>query len=163
MCWGYWKSHSTTSSEQHVELVSSRIKRDNSDLKRLIEWFNVHEPFDPRQPLLQSIALEITALDEDSVNCDEAEKVGFLIQEELNSICIENASIKWKDHAKTLERRCPGIKIDNNTVHIDPLILYSLLTSLLQREDKFLYELAPEPTSLFKDGMIRKPTESTLY
>ena len=44
------------SSEQHVELGSSRIKRDNSDLKRLIDWFDAHEPFDPRQPLLQSIS-----------------------------------------------------------------------------------------------------------
>ena len=57
----------------------SRIKRDNSDLKGLIEWFDAHEPFDPRQPLLQSIASGITVLDEDDVNCDEAEKVGFLI------------------------------------------------------------------------------------
>ena len=68
------------SSEQHVELGSSRIKRDNSDLKRLIDWFDAHEPFDPRLPLLQSISSGITALDEDGVNCDEAEKVGFLFQ-----------------------------------------------------------------------------------
>ena len=67
------------SSEQHVELGSSRIKRDNSDLKRLIDWFDAHESFDPKQPLLQSPSSGITALDEDGVNCDEAEKVGFLI------------------------------------------------------------------------------------
>ena len=154
------------SSEQDVELGSSRIKRDNSDLKRLIDWFDAHEPFDPRQPLLQSISSGITALDEDGVNCDEAAKVGFLIQEKLNGMCIENASIKRKDHVKTLESRFPGIKIDNNTVHIDPLILFSRLTAVLQREDdvitKFSYELAPEPPSLFKDGMTRKPTKSTL-
>ena len=60
-----------------------------------------------------------------------------------------NASIKRKDHVKTLESRFPGIKIDNNTVHIDPLILFSRLIAVLQREDdvitKFSYELAPEP------------------
>ena len=72
------------SSEQH-ELGSSRIKRDNSDLKRLFKWFDAHEPSDPIQLLLQSIASGITAVDEDGVNCDEAEKV--------NGICIENASI----------------------------------------------------------------------
>ena len=37
---------------------------------------------------------------------------------------------------------------------------------MLQREEEiitnFLYELAPEPASLFKDGMMRKPTKSTL-
>ena len=90
------------SSEQHVELGSSSIKRDTSDLKRLIEWFDAHEPFDPQHPLLQSIASEITALDEGGVNCDEAETVGFLIQEKLNGTCIENASIKRKDHVETL-------------------------------------------------------------
>ena len=132
----------------------------------MIDWFDAHEPFDPRHPLLQSISSAITVLDEDGVNCDEAEKVGFLIQEKLNGMCIENASIKRKDHVKTLESRFPGIKIDNNSVHIDPLILFSRLTAILQREDdvitKFSYELAPEPPSLFKDSMTSKPTKSTL-
>ena len=53
------------SSEQHVELASSRINHDNSDLQKLIEWFDAHEPFDPRQSLLQSIASGITNLDGD--------------------------------------------------------------------------------------------------
>ena len=29
-------------------------------------------------------------------------------------------------------------------------------------EEVFRYDLTPEPTSLFKDGMMRKPTKSTL-
>ena len=51
-------------------------------------------------------------------------------------------------------------------MNIDPLILFARLTALLQRDDeitdKFRYELIPEPTSLFKDCMMRKANKSVL-
>ena len=34
------------SSEQHIDLSTSRCNRDFSDLGKIREWFNVHEPFD---------------------------------------------------------------------------------------------------------------------
>ena len=139
-------------SEQHIDLGTSRIKRDNSDLKKLIEWFDTREPFDPSQPLLRSLASGVTATDGDGINCDGSENAGFLIQEKLNSVCIEDASIKRKDQVKSLDSLRPGITIDDDTVHIDPQVLFTRLTALLQREDdiieKFSYELAQEPASL---------------
>ena len=153
-------------SEQHIDLGASRIKRDNSDLKKLIAWFDTHEPFDPSQPLLRSLASGVTATDGDGINCDDAENAGFLIQEKLNNVCIEVASIKRKDQVKSLDILRPGIKIDDDTIHIDPQILFTRLAALLQREDdiieKFAYELTPEPASLFKDGMMRKSAKSIL-
>jgi len=33
-------------SEQHIELGVSRVKRDNDDLKKLQNWLQIHNPFD---------------------------------------------------------------------------------------------------------------------
>ena len=67
---------------------------------------------------------------------------------------------------KTLESLRPGIIIEKKSVHIDPAILFTRLTALFQREDcvveHFSYELTPEPTSMFKDGMMRKANKSML-
>ena len=76
----------------------------------------------------------------------------------LDNICIEDAIIRSKDHVKTLESLCPGITKEKKAVHIDPVILFTRLTAILQQEEciagHFCSELAPEPTSLFKDGMM---------
>ena len=60
----------------------------------------------------------------------------------------------------------PGVKIDSKTVHIDPLILFTRLTALIQRdetvEENFKYKFTPEPTALFKNGMTRKSGKSVL-
>ena len=42
-------------SEQHIELGTSRIKRDNSDLIKVQNWFEKHDPFDPSEPNLKSL------------------------------------------------------------------------------------------------------------
>jgi hypothetical protein len=60
----------------------------------------------------------------------------------------------------------PGITIEKKAVHIDPVILFTRLIAVLQREEcveeHFSYELTPEPTSLFKDGTMRKNNKSIL-
>lgn len=47
------------------------------------------------------------------------------------------------------------------------MTLFSHLTAIARDTDKlpdqFRYELTPEPTSLFKDGKMRKATKSTLH
>ena len=58
------------------------------------------------------------------------------------------------------------MKIKNDDVIIDPLLLFSRLIVLIQRTSdicrNFAYELAPVPTALFKDNMMRKPSKSSL-
>ena len=58
-----------------------------------------------------------------------------------------------------------GVKIDNENVYVDPMILFSRLLVIVEREDNMLkyfkYELTPEPTSLFDNGAIRKATKSS--
>ena len=152
--------------EQHIDLTNSRILRDNKDLMTLIDWFDAHEPFNANVPALRSLSSGLTATEDDNVNCDNVEEVGRKIQKKLDNVCMEDATIKRSDQVKTLISLQPGIKMDDKTVHIDPLILFARLTALLQRDDestdKFRYELTPEPTSLFKDGMMRKANKSVL-
>ena len=49
---------------------------------------------------------------------------------------------------------------------MDRTILFSRLVAIAQKEDdveqQFAFELTPEPTELFKDGMMRKPQKATL-
>ena len=43
------------------------------------------------------------ATEGDGINCDEAEKIGQAIQDQLDGISITEATIKKKDQIKTLE------------------------------------------------------------
>ena len=59
-----------------------------------------------------------------------------------------------------------GVKVDKEKVHVDPLLLFSRLLVLVEREadmkSYFKYELTPFPTSLFENGMMRKTAKSNL-
>ena len=58
------------------------------------------------------------------------------------------------------------VTIDGNVVHIDPVILFNRLVLLIKNEEDripyFAFELTPEPTSLFKEGRMRKPNKADL-
>ena len=54
-------------SNQHVELGKSRMKRDNDDLEKVCTWFESHNPFDENNSLLRSIATGVTSTEADSI------------------------------------------------------------------------------------------------
>ena len=109
------------SSEQHVDMSKSRIKRDN-DFATAQDWFDLHEPFDESKPCLKSLS---SGLDGDELNCDDAEMVGLAIQRSLDAMCMED--VNFRDDV-----------------------------------EKLSFELTPELTSLFKQGMMRKLTKANL-
>ena len=152
-------------SEQHIELGLSRVKRDNDALRKLQNWLKIHSRFNNNETALKSLSTGFTVGDGMYVNCDKAEEVGQSIQEKLDDICVEDASIKRNDRVITLESLRPGIKIDMKTVHIDPTILFTRLTAIAQTEEEacqqFYYELTSEPTALFKDGLMRKSSKAS--
>ncbi|KAK9891903.1 hypothetical protein WA026_017387, partial [Henosepilachna vigintioctopunctata] len=47
-----------SSSELYVETRSSTVKRDNGDLKKLMDWLSNHPPF-PKLGVMMSISTEI--------------------------------------------------------------------------------------------------------
>ncbi len=149
-------------SEQHVELSSSRCSRDFQDLSKIKEWFDQHESFNLDENGLCSLGL--TAADGDGINCDRAEEVGARIQKKLDHVSIAQASLKRKDQVKSLNHLQPGIQIDKEKCQINPTNLFSRLIAIIQREEDlspyFCYELTTFPRSLFKDGIMRKTQKS---
>ena len=80
------------SSEQHVEIGVTRRKRDNDDLRKIYAWFNKHNPFTSNNSL-RSLSSGLTAIENDNMNCDDAESVGKNIHGGLDDACVENAKI----------------------------------------------------------------------
>ena len=104
--------------EQHIELGKSRIKRDNSDLIKVQNWFKKHDPFDQSEPDLKSISSGAIASTESGINCDKIEKVGEEIQKSLDGKALQDASVKRKDMVKTLENLKKGVIIEKETIHM---------------------------------------------
>ena len=61
-------------SEQHIELGVSRVRRDNDDLRKLQNWLRIHNPFDKNETALKSISTGLIVGNGMDVNCDEAEE-----------------------------------------------------------------------------------------
>jgi len=158
--------HRFESSEQHRESGETRRNRDNKDVKVLKEQLKEFNPFDIHEQKLQNIFTGLSADDKDGVNCDEAEKVGLEIQRSLDNIEVNKAIMQRSKQVKTLATLLPAVKVNGETIHADPNLLFQRLIMLVDRADDmtncFEYELTPEPTSLFKDGLMRKPNKAQL-
>ena len=154
------------SSEQHVEIGTTRCNRDNADLQKLSNWFEKFNPFDLKDGRLRSLSTGLGANDQDKINCDGAESVGQAIHEMLDNVTVSDASIQSRMNVRTLMKLSKAVIINNDTVHIDPTVLFMRLVVLVERyEDTsrfFHYELTPVPTSLFKDGFMRHPNKAAL-
>ena len=154
-------------SEQHIDLSTSRVNRDDNDYKEVLSWFSEHDPFNQDQSL-KSLSTGLVANERNKINCDTAQLVGYNIQQSLDNNTMNTAKIKRGEKVCTLQDLQPSVKLKNQTyVVISPLTLLSRLIAIARDaerpEEVFQYELTPEPTSLFKDGMMRKPKKSTLH
>ena len=114
-------------SEQHIDLGTSRSSRDYDDLRKIQEWFNQYEPFNPNQP------------HDDGVNCDQTEHVGAKIHKQLDRVSVTDASIKRSDQVRSLDHLHPGITVEKKKVHINPTLLLSRLIAIVQREEDMLH------------------------
>ena len=153
-------------SEQHAEFGKTRCNQDRRDMLKMKEWFEQHEPFDENISGLRSLSTGITACDGDGVNCDQAEEVGREIHRKLDRVKVDEAKIKRADHIKPIAFLYNNVKLGQKVIHINPLTLFTRLVAMIQREENlekfFEYELTPMPTSLFKDGMMRKADKPAL-
>lgn len=79
---------------------------------------------------------------------------------------VIDASIKRSDQVRSLNQLQPSVQVDKKKVHINPMLLFSRLIALVQREEDmapyFEYELTTIPTSLFKDNGLRKTDKAQL-
>ena len=79
-------------SEQHVELDTSRSKRDFQHLIKIRECFNQHEPFDLKKVLC------LAATDGDHINPDKERRLG------TKSRCSLMVLVLWKHQLKEVTK-----------------------------------------------------------
>ena len=100
------------------------------------------------------------------MNCDDTERIGRLIQEKLDGVLFEDVSFKKVNQVITLASLSNKVTHQGKVFSVDPTLLFSRLILIMERTDDMLpyfkYELTSEPTSLFKDNMMRKSNKSTI-
>lgn len=102
-----------------------------------------------------------------SVNADNAKEVGDKIIKSIKSRTILDFSFKRKDQIVTMASKT-SLKIDRETVHVDPQLLFQRCTTAANGlfddiSEIFKYELCNIPSSLFdKNGFPRESQKSLL-
>ena len=107
-------------SEQHVELGTSRSTRDYEDLIKIQNWFDQHEPFNLNELNLHSLSSGLSTAFWDDINCDETETVGMKIHKQLDKVSVIDASIKKKEQVHCLDHLLPGIQVDKKKDSYQP-------------------------------------------
>ena len=112
-------------------------------------------------------ALDSGLIASELITCDNAENIGSIIQQSLDNVALNDASIKRLQQTITLTTIKPSVKVGNETYVIDPIVLFSRLVVLIIGPMTFpviaiAYELVPVPTALFMDSMMRKANKSSL-
>ena len=105
------------------------------------------------------ISTGLTAPQYSDISCDKANEISAKIYASIIKP-IHLKKVPWKEKTVTLARLHGTLKTDNEVVvNINPLILFSQLILLAEREEKttpkFEYQLTNYPFSLFKQGMMR--------
>ena len=103
-------------------------------------------------------ALDSGLIAEELITCDDAENIGRIIQQSMDNVALSDASIKRLQQAIPLSSLKPSVKVGNQTIVINPMALFSRLVVLMRSINDisscFAYELAPDPTAIFKDNMM---------
>ena len=115
-------------------------------MAQLTSWLDIHNPFSTEDSKLRSLASGLTSNEQDGVNCDSVEEVGEMIQKKMDNKIFSQITLKISEQIKNLDRLTDGIKIENESVQIDPMLLFSRLVIQVERsqcmKDYFAYEFA---------------------
>ena len=99
-----------------------------------------------------------------TVNCDNAFEVGCIAASAMTNGNFSDVKLKCNDKVKTIASTANTVTIRNERVTINPDVLFSRITCILrdssEMEVYLSYELAPQPPSLFQDGLMRKSPKS---
>lgn len=152
------------SSEQHVDSTDARVKRDAADLMKLVEFFARYNPF-PHTQQLTSIFSGIVA--NNSINCHRAYEMGMQSVKSIIGGNFQTVKFTRKSRVLSLKSVQSSITINNETIAINPLLLFQrLCLNINSKSDmrRFLtFELAPFPLALFNENGLRKNVKSQLF
>ena len=133
-------------------------------MSKIQAWFREHNSFEGG-PEVRSLSTGIC--NDGKVNCDNSEKFGKEIQEQLENVYFHDEMIKQRLKVRNIESLYNSVKIsDKKFVIVKPPALFLQLIAIAQRENNierfFSYKVATFPTSLFKDVLTRKPKKAIL-
>src|SRR6218665_831800 len=153
----------TTPPEQHKDLRLSSQTRDHKDFETLLQWLKAHSPFTfSYQTSVVVISTGMVA--DSSVNCGLAYDVGSSVAARINDKIFSELKLKPNYTVKTISGGTNTVKISGKSVAVSPTLLFSRIACVLKNSSdmkSFLaYELAPQPPSLFHDGLMRKTNKN---
>lgn len=155
---------SCITSEQHVDLRSSRIEVDKKDLKKFMEWLEQHSPFSKSIKTLQSISNGVIATDD--VNCHNVFEIGCEAMKVITGVPFSDLHISRKYKIKTLDdMKFSRSGPKDNVVNTNQIFNRIICSNKSDKDLKecFKYELATFPPSLFDEsGRLRKTNKSIL-
>ena len=119
--------------KQLVRYLDGPFNRaDFDDYEKKISWFIKHNLFELGKNL---VALDTGLSDVNGfVNCDKAEEIGGLIEEEITGKCFSNCSFKRKNQIVTVQSLYLSVKIGEKKVTIDPHTLFLRLVVMVERK-----------------------------
>lgn len=151
-------------SHQHKDAGTSRIEKDEKDVKTLTEWFNDHPPFITTNALM---SLSTGIIGSADVNCHQAQSNGIQLIRDIIKGKVVDIKFQKKMKVLPLKSSFSKIQIDENMVIVDSDTLFRRMLlfrpSEIELQGYFAYELAPFPTSIFDESGMRKNTKSDLY
>ena len=146
----------SVSSEQHMELREARQKRNCKDLQTFISWLEEHDPFSKTHEL-SSLLTGVVA--DQNVNCDKAFEVGTLALKEIENKTFNEIHLKRKLAVKSLASITKSMKINNNTVCVNPNTLLHRMVCTVRSDERleeiFKFELCAYPPSLFGEANLQ--------
>lgn len=150
-------------SMQHKDLSKTRLTRDETDSRNILNFLVDRNPFS-NDTSLHNIATGIIA--DGKVNVDEAESVGNAILKSMSGKQIDEYVHKRKEQVVTMGKNT--LKCDKEAVQIDPQLLFQRLVTVARSEVDDLeplmnYELCSYPQALFEaPNVLRKANKPAL-
>lgn len=155
---------SFATTEQHVDSREYRLKRDVADLEKLLSFFNIYDPF-PETDKITSIFSGIVG--NDTINCHLAYEEGVKSLKTIVGNNFGNVKFQRKKKVRSLKTIQSSLKVNGETVAIDPLLLFQRISlNIHSKEDMeyyLQYELAPFALSLFTEHGLRKNVKAQFY
>ena len=124
------------STPEHVEVGKARMQRDVADFTKVKQYLNMYSPFrfvDNKR--LVSLSSGVIASDQDWVNCEQADKIGFDIQEKRDKCNYGDITLKKSEQVKTMAHLTIASSIGDEKVYIDPSTLFHRLVIVDERDD----------------------------
>ena len=111
--------------KQHIDARSSRISKDNSDLKRLTEFLKIHDPF-KKADFILSISSDWKG--DDSIKCFNALEEDTLLLKRIIGQNFGDVKFQRKNKVLPLSAISSTVKVGDDILTIDPTLLFQRIS-----------------------------------